>query len=152
MNPREGRAMENTNLGLVAGNVLNLTTTGVETVFGRKVRFKGGRRKSRDSESSEKDSNQSTYHRRKTLVKRDGGGVSPLKEALVPELEVRTGFGMWPLKSHLSQWLLAADKTGIVKAVKSAFHTETLISFSLAMDYLFRMILGGRGNANSSDR
>lgn len=79
----------------------------------------------------------------KLWLKETGGGVSPLKEALVPELEVRTGFRMWPLKSHLSQWLLAADNTGIVKAVKSAFHPEMLISFSLAMDYLFRMILGG---------
>lgn len=119
-----------------------MTVTGVETVFGRKVRFKGGRRKSQDSESSSKDSNQSTYHRSKTLVKRD------------PERSTSTTArgrpGFW--NHTLANGFLLQTPRRDCEGGKSAFHTQMLISFPLAMDYLFWMILGEWENANSLDR
>lgn len=142
--------MENTNLGLIAGKVLNPRPS---LVWRQCLEGK--------SDLKEEEGNHGILKALKRIQtnphtvgagKRGGEGVLSLEAALAPEQEVITSFGMWPLKSHLSQWLLVADNTEGLLRRTSAFHAKILISFSLAMDYLFWMILGGRGNANSLDR
>lgn len=103
--------MENTNLGLVAGNVLNPRPSQVwRQCLEGKSDLKGEEGNHGILKALKRIQTSPHAIGGKLWLKETGGRGFP-KEALVPEREVRTGFGIWPLKSHLSQWLLAADNT-----------------------------------------